>query len=138
MQYQRIERNIMSKHKLIQEDEELFSYMAKNYTSDNEREFFEKMKYKQENVLTISNDLILWEMDNTDHIYIIRCEYEEYIIGHGVEGNYDDEYHSMTLREALDVNLKAQGFIDQDITLLDWLRARDYQGIQYDHNYDDL
>ena len=31
-----------------------------------------------------------------------------------------------------------QGFIKDDITLLQWLRKRDYAGIQYNHNYDDL
>lgn len=29
-------------------------------------------------------------------------------------------------------------FIKDDIKLLQWLRKRDYAGIQYNHNYDDL
>ena len=128
----------MTEHKLIKMDAELFAAMEGNYISDNEKEFFEKQKYKQENVFTFANDLVMWELDNEDHIYIVRCMYEEYIVGHGTEGNYDEEFHSMTLYEALNANLKELGFIDRDLTLLQWLRERDYKGVQYDHNYDDL
>lgn len=126
------------KHQLVLEDAELFRKMKGHYASDRERVFFEKMQDKEEYDFTVSNDLILYEEDNEDHIYIVRCEYEEYIIGHGTEGHYDEEYHSMTLAEALNLNLKDQGFISEDITLLQWLRNRNYEGVQYNHNYDNL
>lgn len=127
-----------TRHQLVQEDAELFRKMRGHYTSDNERVFFERMQDKEEYELTVSNDLILFEQDNEDHIYIVRCEYEEYVIGHGIDGHYDNEYHSMTLTEALSLNLKDQGYIKDDITLLQWLRNRDYAGVQYDHNYDNV
>ena len=41
----------------------------------------------------------------------------------------------MKLSEALNANLKQLGYLDRDITLLDWLRERDYKGIRYNHNY---
>lgn len=44
----------------------------------------------------------------------------------------------MTLKETLDANLKEIGVLDRDITLLQWLRERDYKGVEYDHNFDDL
>lgn len=128
----------MGKNVLVKEDAELFSAMIGKYVSENEKEFFEKQKYKQENVFTFANDLVMWELDNEDHIYITRCQFEEYIVGHGVEGHYDEEFHTMCLADALNVNLKELGFIDRDLTLLQWLRERDYKGIQYNHNYDDL
>lgn len=126
------------KHILVPEDAELFKTMKGHYFSDNERIFFERMQDKEEHELTVSNDLILYEEDNEDNIYIVRCEFEEYVVGHGTEGHYDEECHTMSLSEALAINLKAQGFIKDDITLLQWLRKRDYAGIQYNHNYDDL
>ena len=78
---------------------------------------------------------IMFEEDNDDHIYIVRCYYEEFIIGHGLKGKYDEEFHVMTLSEALNANLMQLGFLSRDITLLDWLRERDYEGIRYNHNY---
>lgn len=109
--------------------------MIGHYVSDKERTFFEKMRYKMEYEIAPSNDLIMFEEDNEDHIYILRCVYEEIIIGHGIKGNYDEEFHVMTLSEALNANLKELGFLKSDITLLEWLRGRDYEGIRYNHNY---
>ena len=122
-------------NELWKEDVELFASMKGNYVSLKEKEFFEKMKYKMEHEDAPSNDLIMFEKDNDDHIYIVRCYYEEFIVGHGLNETYDDEYHVMTLFEALSANLKQLGFLDRDITLLDWLRERDYEGIRYNHNY---
>lgn len=122
-------------NKLWKEDEELFSSMEGHYISSNEKVFFEKMKYKMEYEIASSNDLIMFEEDNEDHIYIVRCVYEEIIVGHGIKDNYDEEFHVMTLAEALNANLKNLGFLERDITLLEWLRERDYEGVRYNHNY---
>ena len=111
-------------NKLWKEDEDLFTSMIGHYVSDKERTFFEKMRYKMEYEIDPSNDLIMFEEDNEDHIYILRCVYEEIII-----------VHVMTLSEALNANLKELGFLKSDITLLEWLRGRDYEGIRYNHNY---
>ena len=122
-------------NKLWKEDEDLFTSMIGHYVSDKERTYIEKMRYKMEYEIAPSNDLIMFEEDNEDHIYILRCVYEEIIIGHGIKGNYDEEFHVMTLSEALNANLKELGFLKSDITLLEWLRGRDYEGIRYNHNY---
>lgn len=122
-------------NKLWREDEELLDFMKGHYVSENEKFFFEKMRYKMEYEDAPSNDLIMFEKDNDDHIYIVRCYYDEFIVGHVLNGNYDEEYHVMKLSEALNANLKRLGFLDRNITLLDWLRERDYKGIRYNHNY---
>lgn len=122
-------------NKLWKEDEELFTSMEGKYQSSNEKVFFEKMRHKMEYEIAPSNDLIMFEEDNDDHIYIVRCVYEEIIVGHGFKGNYDEEYHVMTLYEALNANLMQLGFLDRDITLLEWLRERNYEKIRYNHNY---
>lgn len=117
------------------EDDKLFATMEGHYTSENEKTFFEKMKSKMENEIAPSNDLIMFEEDNEDHIYIVRCIYDEFIIGHGTAGHYDEEYHVMNLSDALNANLIEIGFLNRDITVLEWLRARDYKGVRYNHNY---
>ena len=122
-------------NKLWPEDYELFAKMEGHYTSDNEKTFFEKLKYKMEKEFAPSNDLIMFEEDNDDHIYIVRCYYDEFIVGHGTKDHYDEEFHVMNLSEALSANLMELGFIDRNITVLQWLRERDYKGIRYNHNY---
>jgi len=125
------------KNELRKEDQELFSKMEGNYISENEKIFFETQRYKEEYVPTGMNDLVMHEDSNEDNIYIVRVDLSEYFIGHGTYGHYDEEVYVMTLAEALAVNLREAGFIEQDMTLLEWLRARDYAGVEYDHNYDD-
>lgn len=125
----------MEKHKLVSEDKVLFESMVGHYQSDNEREFFEKLRHKQEYVMTCSNDLLLHEDNNEDGIYIVRCWYEEYVVG---QREVIEEQHTMYLAEALQLNLKETRLLDRDITLFEWLRERDYKGVEYDHNYDDL
>lgn len=123
------------KHRLVPEDKALFESMVGHYQSDNEREFFEKLRYKQEHVMTCSNDLILDEDNNEDGIYIVRCWYEEYVVG---QEKVIEEQHVMYLAEALRLNLKEVGLLDRDITLFGWLRERDYKGVEYNHNYDNF
>lgn len=125
----------MRKNELWEQDNELFERMAKCYQSENEKLFFEKLRYKQENVFTFMNDLILDEDSNDDKLYIVRCEYDEYVVG---KSGFTGEKHVMCLSSALDINLKEAGFLDKDITLFQWLRNRDYQGVEFDHNYDDF
>lgn len=107
------------KNILCDEDAELFASMENNYQSEREKEFFEKQRYKQENVLTSSNELVMSEYNNDDQIYIVRCWFEEYIVGCAVPKMHEEHY--MTLAEALDANLKEIDLLDRDITLLQWL-----------------
>lgn len=125
----------MKAKRLVKEDAELFEFMKSHYQSENEKEFFERLRYKQEYVLTVSHDLILSELNNEDKLYIVRCEFEEYIVG---QEDVTEEQHVMCLYDALNLNLKAAGLLDRDITLFQWLRERDYAGVEYNHNYDDI
>lgn len=120
---------------MLNQDRELFEAMEGRFISENEKIFFEIIRYKQEHVFTFANDLILSETNNDEGLYIVRCEYEEYIVG---RRGLTQEQHVMCLCEALNLNLKVCGLIDRDITLFQWLRERDYEGVEYDHNYDDI
>ncbi len=117
-----------------EEDDKLFASMVGNYQSEKEREFFEKMLYKQQWELSMSNDLIMSEHDNEDGIYIVCIYFDEYVVGK--EGKEEDEEHVMNLFTALHLNLNEIGVLDEDITLFEWLRRRDYAGINYEGDYD--
>ena len=122
-------------HRISKADEELFAKMNRQYRSDEEREFFENLRRKEETEFTVSNDLILNEDNNSDGIYIVRCEYEEYIVG---QEHCTEEVHLMNLAEALAINLKDTGLLNISITLFEWLRRRNYKGVEYNHNYDKI
>lgn len=122
-------------HPLCPSHIEYYEKMAKEYQSENERIFFETMKERQQHVFTYSNDLLMFEDDNEDGLFIVRHYYDEFEIGK--VGLLKDAY-AMDLEEAMAINLKEAGLLDVDVTLLEWLRARDYKGIRYNGNFDEL
>lgn len=125
-----------TKHQISKEDKQLFDSMRGHYFSFNEENFFKNMQYKEEYEITGLNDLIVSEYENEDEIYIVREYYEEYIVGQGINSNGAKEEHVMTLKEALSLNLQELGFLNKDITLLEWLREHDYRYVKYNRNYD--
>ncbi len=129
-------KKIDNKHILPKEDIDLFVTMKGKYFSVNEENFFKNIQYKQEYEITSLNDLLISEYENQDEIYLVREYYEEYVIGHGIDSDGAQEEHVMTLSEALSINLKDVGFIDRDLTLLQWLRECDYECVNYNRNHD--
>lgn len=117
-------------------DSQFFESLGDVFTSSAEKDFFERMKYKIENEPAVANDLIMSEHDNEDGIYIVRCYDYEFIIGCHVGDLYKEEQYAMNFSSALATNLKDCGFVKDNLTLLDWLRKRDFEGVQYDHNFD--
>lgn len=126
----------INKHKLWDADKKLFAAMSKNYVSANERNFFSIIRHKQEYEVTGLNELLVSEYENQDEIYIVREYYEEYVVGQGIDSDGENEVHVMNLSEALALNLKKLGFIDRDLTLLEWLRESDYRYVNYQRNWD--
>lgn len=128
----------VEKHKLWDEDASLFASMSGKYQSANEENFFRNMQYKQEYEPTALNDLIVSEYENDDEIYIVRMYNDEYVVGHGIDTDGACEEHTMCLNDALSLNLKTLGYIDRNLTLLEWLRECDYSVVDYERNYDIL
>lgn len=126
----------INKHKLWDADIQLFKKMEGNYYSDNEKNFFSIICYKQENEITGLNELLVSEYENKDEIYIVRMYYEEYVVGQGINTDGSREVHVMNLSEALALDLKKLGFIDRNLTLLGWLRENDYSCVNYQRNWD--
>ncbi len=134
-------------NKLWPEDIHLFDEMDGNYISEEERLFFEKIKLKMIYECAPSGDTLMRSIDNEDGMYISRSDLDEFVMGrytgevehipaHGIWREQDFhhyvEFHAMNLSEALSHNLK--DIIGKDITLLEWLRNRNYKCINYNGN----
>lgn len=129
-----MEDNIINKLNPL--DQKLFTDMEENYISDNEREFFEQMRYKQEHIYTSAHDLVFHESSNEDALYLIRIDFDEYVLGYAGKDRECDEIHTQSLSEILSLNLNELGISDKKESLFEWLRKRDYNCVVYDQNYD--
>lgn len=116
-------------NQLSQEDKQLFAAMADHYQSEEERIFFETMKYKEEYELAPMNDLLLVEADNEDSLYFIRIYADEYEVGLGAT-----KKHFQSLNEALEMSLSNIGMPAEFGSFGEWLRRRNYKGINYNGN----
>lgn len=126
----------MRKHELCSADKKLFARMKENYCSINEENFFKNMQYKEEYEASALNDLLVSEYENKDEIYVVRMCNEEYVVGQGIGTDGAREEHVMSLSGALSLNLKKLGFIEENLTLWEWLRRNDYKVVNYERNYD--
>lgn len=112
-----------------------YDKMAQEYQSNNERTFFETIKERQQHVFTYANDVLLSEYDNEDELFIVRHYFDEFEIG---KAGLVKTAYAMDIEDAMAINLYEAGLLAANITLLEWLRARDYKGIRYDGNFDEL
>lgn len=125
------------KNKLWPVDRQLFIAMKTDSTTPEEFNFFQNMQFKEEHEPTLSNDLILSESVNTERIYIVREVYDEYVVG--CANHPEGEVHVMNLSDALNINLSTIGVKAQkDVTIWEWLRSINYEGVSYNHNYDNM
>lgn len=122
-------------NELWEEDVLLFQEMENRYISDNERQFFETMREKMLTELAPCKELIISETQNSDQVYLLRDQYDEFILGKGIEETRKSEVHKMKFSDILHVNMKEHDLLSDDITFWEWLRRIDYDGVMYDHNY---
>lgn len=123
-------------NKLWPEDAALFAKMLHEAKTPNEKQFFEKMQYKQEYEYTSAHDAVFLESSNNDGMYMIRVDYDEYLLGKMSGNTVAKSYHFQSLSAVLNSNLKDLGLISGNVTLFDWLRTRDYNNVVYDKDYD--
>lgn len=118
-------------NELWEEDVKFFADMDGNYISQEEKKFFETLKYRQERDLTLCNDPLIGAQSNEDKIFLLRLYYDEYIIGHYYDYGKWNEVHTMNLYEVLNVNLNDIG-CGKKMTLMEWLRNNNYRYINYE------
>lgn len=99
-----------------------------------EQNFWIKMKQKILGEFAPSADLLFSEHDNDDELYLVRYYFHEFRIGRGrVNERTREAIYVDSFNEALNADLHS--LLDRHITLLEWLRERDFQGIDYNGNY---
>lgn len=117
---------------------EEFDAAIKNALTPNEKEFFEKLRFKELNETAASNDVLMNEADNTDGLYILRIGSDGILIGRNIsdpkETTTPEEYAGIFLALQQDISQ----FVGRHVTLLEWLRQRDFKGIKYNQNNDYL
>jgi hypothetical protein len=122
----------------IADTPEEFDEAIKNAVSPNEKEFFKKLRYKILNESAASNDVLMNEKDNEDGLYILRVGTDDIMVGKNIsdpnENSVAIEYAGIFLALKQDIS----HYVGYHITLKDWLRNRDYNGIRYDQNNDYL
>lgn len=116
-------------------DIELFDSMKNRYISDEEELFFKTLHYKEENEIAPSAELLISENSNADTVYFVRYNVCEYKIGSRNELTAEKENYFQTLADALSANLNEIGALKENITMLEWLRRNNYQGINYNRNF---
>jgi hypothetical protein len=115
---------------------EEFDAAINNAVSENEKGFFEKLRYKVLHETAFSNDVLMKDDENDDAIYIMRVGTDDIMVGHNltVKGK---EHECMELAGVcFAMSYDLYDFLGYHITLQEWLRKRDYQGIRYDRNND--
>jgi len=117
------------KHELCEADKTLFAQMEGHYLSENERIFFENLKYKEEFVIASGWDVLLSPKMNEEQILFYRDSYDWYMIERKDKDHYYiEEFYGLA-------NVLAASASKWDLgegTILDWLRQRDYAGVRYD------
>lgn len=118
------------------EDKELYETMRDRYVSEEEKEFFKEMLAKEIYDFPVSSfDVIMHEGDNEDGIYIEKHYHSEYKVAQVKDG----KTHQISLYpESLSKLLKLDLFelLGTHITVLEWLRKRNYSNVRYDYPWE--
>lgn len=124
-------------NQLDKNDIELFEKMNREFCSDNEKTFFEKLNIKEMTQQAASNELLMKESPETEYVYIIRHDFDSYEIGSCRPGEEEMVIgcYSLSLFLSLDMCSGLERVLKRHITVWEWLRARDYSGIVYDYEY---
>lgn len=117
-----------------EEDVELLESQPQEGETDAEKKFWHEMKKKVLSEFAPSADLILSEHANDEEIYLVRYYFHEFRIGRGrVNERSRESIYTDSFTEAIHANLFP--LLDRHITLIEWLREKDFKGIDYEGNY---
>lgn len=121
---------------LSEADVALFAEIKLHSVSEAERKFFSKLEWKEQYESAYANELLVYEKDNEDGVFLLRRYFDVYLIGSvSPEGIYKQVEFSH-LAEALECRLDVTIGLSEPLTLLQWLRKYDFKFVRYDRNYD--
>ena len=118
---------------LLEEDLTLFEEMRGKYVSENERIFFETLEQKECYDFSSMYDMLMLEPDNEVGFFLQREYWNEYELGIGKKSCEQCQ----SLSEALKFDMYDLGYIEH-LSVLEWLRRRDYAGVHYDRDNDKI
>lgn len=124
---------IRADHELPQDDQRLLDTLDSFGISAKEREFISQMLEIEQHWETETGAPIILEDENADRLYIIHYYSTEYEIGNESQSGV---YGAFSLSELLGLYLDEQNILDKHITVLEWLRQRNYANVTYDRTYD--
>lgn len=131
-----MKKMINSDWEYLSDTPEEFDYAIKNAVSKKERTFFEKLRDKFLHEIAASNDVLMNEKENPDGLYILRIGTDSILIGRNMsdpkETSIPIEFSGIFMALKEDI----YNYVGRHVTLLEWLRERDYHGIRYDGNND--
>lgn len=115
----------------LSDSPEEFEKAINHAVSDNERFFFENLRSKFLSEPAASNDILMHELNNEDGLYIIRVGTDDILIGKRLtdpnEQSVPQEFAGLFL--ALQQDLYE--YLGRHLTLHQWLRDRDFEGVVY-------
>ncbi len=125
-------------NELWPQDEAFFSTIEKGSISASEEHFLRKIRSKMLDENAPWPETLVWEHDNSDHLYLLRQGYDEFMLGKGMSPIewQRTEIHTMNLSDVLAINLKEAGLLDKDLTFLQWLRENNFSCVRYNHEND--
>lgn len=124
--------HVQVENQLPQEDKMLKDGLDSFCVSNAERDFLEHMLEIEQHWLTEVGAPLILENENEDHLYIIHYYNNDYEVGNA-NGN---SYEACSLHELLSLDLGAYDILNEHITVLDWLRKRNYKNVNYDRSFD--
>ena len=118
---------------LPEDDKRLLANLDKFCVSEKELEFIGQMLDIEQHWITEVGASIILEDENEDGIYINHHDATIYEIGNNDQSGV---YQAFSLSELLNLYLDEHDILNKHITVLEWLRQRNYDNVTYDRTRD--
>lgn len=122
--------------KLSEKDSALMESIHVSDISENEKRFFDTMLHKQQYESAFSNELLVYEKENEEGIYIVRKYFDTYLIGIKKDNISIGAVETISLSDMLSTTISAVADNGDVRTIWQWLRTLDFSCVNYNRNYD--
>lgn len=112
-----------------------YNHAIENAVSDKEKEFFIRLRHKVLHHPAASNDVLMDDTDNEEGLYILRVS-DDFMIGKYHQDNPDVQYPREFGGLFLFLKQDLYPYLGYHITIHEWLRKRNYSGINYNADND--
>ena len=124
---------ICANNELPEDDKRLLANLDTFCKFGKEREFILQMLEIEQHWVTEVGASIILEDENEDGLYIMHYNSTEYEIGNRDQSGV---YIAFSLMELLNLYLDEHNILSRHVTVLEWLRQRNYEHVTYDRTRD--